>query len=302
MTSTDRRPRARATSTAPTAWSSVAGARATTRPRCATSRSTQKTRAKRRVLDVVDRGLMDLVSVYRDAITVQLGRVDGLVNEEQRPARARAGPRVDAGGQPGPDRGGLHGPRADARVQRAAAAGAGVDDDGAAHQRLTAACRSDVEEVPALLAVRREARAAQDRSRRVDPSLDQRGGRAVLAGPRRPRGGHRPVDAAAPRLRQRGPAPQPGPPVDERDAAPHPPGCRRGSRPRSCRSRPAPVPPRAPARPRTPSRRGGCRRRRSSARGASPRASRGRRPGARRPPSEEPPSRPADGPGPAAPR
>jgi DNA polymerase-3 subunit delta' len=46
----------------------------------------QKTRAKRRVLDVVDRGLMDLVSVYRDAIAVQLGRVDGLVNEEQRPA------------------------------------------------------------------------------------------------------------------------------------------------------------------------------------------------------------------------
>jgi DNA polymerase-3 subunit delta' len=46
----------------------------------------QKTRAKRRVLDVVDRGLMDLVSVYRDAIAVQLGRVDGLVNEEQRTA------------------------------------------------------------------------------------------------------------------------------------------------------------------------------------------------------------------------
>jgi len=46
----------------------------------------QKTRAKRRVLDVVDRGLMDLVSVYRDAIAVQLGRADGLVNEEQRPA------------------------------------------------------------------------------------------------------------------------------------------------------------------------------------------------------------------------
>ncbi len=40
----------------------------------------QKTRAKRRVLDVVDRGLMDLVSVYRDVLSVQLGgRVD-LVN------------------------------------------------------------------------------------------------------------------------------------------------------------------------------------------------------------------------------
>ncbi|MGI9156657.1 MAG: DNA polymerase III subunit delta' [Marmoricola sp.] len=45
----------------------------------------QKTRAKRRVLDVVDRGLMDLVSVYRDAIAVQIGGPDvGLVNEENR--------------------------------------------------------------------------------------------------------------------------------------------------------------------------------------------------------------------------
>ena len=33
----------------------------------------QKTRAKRRHLDVVDRGLMDLVSVYRDVLTLQLG-------------------------------------------------------------------------------------------------------------------------------------------------------------------------------------------------------------------------------------
>ncbi len=45
----------------------------------------QKTRAKRRVLDVVDRGLMDLVSVYRDAIAVQLGGPDArMVNEETR--------------------------------------------------------------------------------------------------------------------------------------------------------------------------------------------------------------------------
>lgn len=43
-----------------------------------------KTRAKRRVLDVVDRGLMDLVSVYRDALTVQLGASSALVNEEMR--------------------------------------------------------------------------------------------------------------------------------------------------------------------------------------------------------------------------
>jgi DNA polymerase-3 subunit delta' len=44
----------------------------------------QKTRAKRRVLDVVDRGLMDLVSVYRDAIAVGAGVPGTLVNEEIR--------------------------------------------------------------------------------------------------------------------------------------------------------------------------------------------------------------------------
>ncbi len=44
----------------------------------------QKTRAKRRVLDVVDRGLMDLVSVYRDVLTLQLGAESELVNEELR--------------------------------------------------------------------------------------------------------------------------------------------------------------------------------------------------------------------------
>lgn len=44
----------------------------------------QKTRAKRRHLDVVDRGLMDLVSVYRDAIAVATGAPSRLVNEEIR--------------------------------------------------------------------------------------------------------------------------------------------------------------------------------------------------------------------------
>ena len=44
----------------------------------------QKTRAKRRVLDVVDRGLMDLVSVYRDVLTLQLRAGSDLVNEEVR--------------------------------------------------------------------------------------------------------------------------------------------------------------------------------------------------------------------------
>lgn len=44
----------------------------------------QKTRAKRRHLDVVDRSLMDLVSVYRDAVAVALGAPGDLVNEEIR--------------------------------------------------------------------------------------------------------------------------------------------------------------------------------------------------------------------------
>ncbi|KQY62707.1 MULTISPECIES: DNA polymerase III subunit delta' [unclassified Nocardioides] len=44
----------------------------------------QKTRAKRRVLDVIDRGLMDLVSVYRDALVIATGAGTDLVNEELR--------------------------------------------------------------------------------------------------------------------------------------------------------------------------------------------------------------------------
>jgi len=44
----------------------------------------QKRRATRRHRDVVDRGLMDLVSVYRDAIAVATGAPGELVNEEIR--------------------------------------------------------------------------------------------------------------------------------------------------------------------------------------------------------------------------
>jgi DNA polymerase III subunit delta' len=54
-------------------------------PAVAALERSQKTRAKRRHLDVVDRGLMDLVSVYRDAIAVATGSASGLVNEELRP-------------------------------------------------------------------------------------------------------------------------------------------------------------------------------------------------------------------------
>jgi DNA polymerase III subunit delta' len=44
----------------------------------------QKARAKRRHLDVVDRGLMDLVSVYRDVLALQVRAPGQLVNEEMR--------------------------------------------------------------------------------------------------------------------------------------------------------------------------------------------------------------------------
>jgi len=54
-------------------------------PALAAMEKAQKTRAKRRHLDVVDRGLMDLVSVYRDAIAVAVGAPVALVNEEIRP-------------------------------------------------------------------------------------------------------------------------------------------------------------------------------------------------------------------------
>jgi DNA polymerase-3 subunit delta' len=44
----------------------------------------QKQRGKRRVLDVVDRCLMDMLSVYRDAIALATGADGPLVNEEIR--------------------------------------------------------------------------------------------------------------------------------------------------------------------------------------------------------------------------
>ena len=52
-------------------------------PALAALERAQKARAKRRHLDVVDRSLMDLVSVYRDAIAMATGG-GALVNEERR--------------------------------------------------------------------------------------------------------------------------------------------------------------------------------------------------------------------------
>ena len=44
----------------------------------------QTQRERRRVMDVIDRSLMDIMSVYRDAISVQVGAAGALVNEEMR--------------------------------------------------------------------------------------------------------------------------------------------------------------------------------------------------------------------------
>ena len=44
----------------------------------------QTQRERRRVMDVIDRSLMDIMSVYRDAVSVQVGAATALVNEEMR--------------------------------------------------------------------------------------------------------------------------------------------------------------------------------------------------------------------------
>ncbi|WP_418061712.1 DNA polymerase III subunit delta' [Pimelobacter simplex] len=53
-------------------------------PALAALEKSQRTRAKRRHLDVVDRGLTDLMSVYRDAIALATGAPGELVNEDIR--------------------------------------------------------------------------------------------------------------------------------------------------------------------------------------------------------------------------
>ena len=99
----------------------------------------QKTRAKRRHLDVVDRGLTDLVSVYRDVLALQLARRRGS-GQRGRPRRGgAAGREHHRGGEPPQDRRGVRRAGADAGVQRAAVARPGGADDRAA--RLTRVAR-----------------------------------------------------------------------------------------------------------------------------------------------------------------
>ena len=62
----------------------------------------QKQKAKRRVLDVIDRALMDLVSVYRDAIALvrrcaRAARQRGAARRRRRSSRARPRPRSCCG-------------------------------------------------------------------------------------------------------------------------------------------------------------------------------------------------------------
>ena len=88
----------------------------------------QKARATRFTRDVIDRALVDLLSVYRDALVVRTGAGSALVNEDSRQVVQRVSELL------GPDellrRDGRHrhGPRADRRQRQPAARARG---DGA---------------------------------------------------------------------------------------------------------------------------------------------------------------------------
>ena len=105
----------------------------------------QKARRTRLVRDAVDRALLDLLSYYRDVLSVQLGRRGPLVNEEApaRAHRARATYRPGADAAPGRRRAGV--PHRDGRAQRRAAAGAGAGVPAAAGR---AEPRSAVDDAP----------------------------------------------------------------------------------------------------------------------------------------------------------
>ncbi len=128
----------------------------------------QKQREKRRVMDVIDRGLMDIMSVYRDAIALQTGAGGDLVNEEVRDMvvdlARRSTPeenirRIDQR---------LRRPRADDGVQHHAAAGPRVDD-GLAPDPLAPAYSwpGDPSPHPRPRARRRARRRADPAARRV---------------------------------------------------------------------------------------------------------------------------------------
>jgi DNA polymerase-3 subunit delta' len=55
----------------------------------------QKARRTRLVRDAVDRALLDLLSFYRDVLTLQLGSGQALVNDEHRPAIQELARRTD---------------------------------------------------------------------------------------------------------------------------------------------------------------------------------------------------------------
>jgi len=96
----------------------------------------QKTRATRFGRDVIDRSLIDLLSIYRDALVVHTGASIGLVNQDMidsgSPSRRRPVTRTTAGLY-GRHR---HRPRAH-RCQRPATAGSRGDGDLVAASSLT---------------------------------------------------------------------------------------------------------------------------------------------------------------------
>ena len=102
----------------------------------------QKTRATRFQRDVVDRALVDVLSVYRDVLVVQAGDPVDLVNEEMRTELTRLARDLTPGGRRAADGGGSRGPRADRGQRRAAAGGrgdGGAAAVGAVRRRLVAA-------------------------------------------------------------------------------------------------------------------------------------------------------------------
>ena len=78
----------------------------------------QKTRATRFARDVVDRSLVDLLSVYRDALVLHTGASVDLVNQDMADHVQRAGRRARARAAAAGDGRHRHGPRADRRQRR----------------------------------------------------------------------------------------------------------------------------------------------------------------------------------------
>ncbi len=103
----------------------------------------QKRRATRAQRDVLDRTLLDLLSLYRDVLVVQLGAGVEPVNTEHAELVRRLADGVERGADPAPDGRDRPGPHP-ARGQRRAAAGHRGDGGGVATAGLTSGYREPV--------------------------------------------------------------------------------------------------------------------------------------------------------------